>query len=97
MPVTGSPPRPTTGQGGAKLWEPKFSYDARKVLQKVRAASGYQCGKYLPAVLDSLEHRGDLPSEAERVARIGRGVSVICAWSRAIRSKPALRSPSSRP
>ncbi|MGH3834050.1 MAG: integrase catalytic domain-containing protein [Pseudonocardiaceae bacterium] len=43
---------------------PKFSYDARKVLQKVWAASGGQCGKYLAASmrtqLDGLERHGEL-------------------------------------
>ena len=43
---------------------PKFSYDARKVLQKVWAASGGQCGKYLAASmviqLDALERHGEL-------------------------------------
>ena len=41
-----------------------FSYDARKVLQKVWAASGGQCGKYLAASmrthLDGLERHGEL-------------------------------------
>jgi hypothetical protein len=39
---------------------PKYSYDAVKVLQRVWAASGGQCGKYLAASmriqLDGLEH-----------------------------------------
>ena len=43
---------------------PKFSYDAVKVLQKVWAASGGQCGKYLAASmrlqLDGLERHGEL-------------------------------------
>lgn len=42
----------------------KFSYDARKVLQRVWAASGGQCGKYLAASmrtqLDGLERHGEL-------------------------------------
>jgi len=42
----------------------KFSYDARKVLQKVWAASGGQCGKYLAVSmrtqLDGLERHGEL-------------------------------------
>lgn len=42
----------------------KFSYDARLVLQRVRAASGGQCGKYLAASmrlqLDALERHGEL-------------------------------------
>ena len=43
---------------------PKFSYDAVKVLQRVWAASGGQCGKYLAASmrtqLDGLERHGEL-------------------------------------
>jgi hypothetical protein len=42
----------------------KFCYDARKVLQKVWAASGGQCGKYPAASmrtqLDALERHGEL-------------------------------------
>lgn len=42
----------------------KFSYDARRVLQVVWAASGGQCGKYLAASmriqLDGLERHGEL-------------------------------------
>lgn len=48
----------------------KFSYDARKVLQRVWAASGGQCGKYLAASmatqLDGLERHGELVEGAER-------------------------------
>ena len=48
----------------------KFSYDARKVLQRVWAASGGQCGKYLAASmatqLDGLERHGELIEGAER-------------------------------
>jgi hypothetical protein len=43
---------------------PKYSYDALKVLQRVWAASGGQCGKYLRArmglQLDGLERHGEL-------------------------------------
>lgn len=42
----------------------RYSYDARKVLQRVWAASGGQCGKYLAASmrtqLDALERHGEL-------------------------------------
>jgi hypothetical protein len=46
-----------------------YSYDARKVLQRVWAASGGQCGKYLAASmraqLDALERHGELvPGQA---------------------------------
>src|SRR5208283_4024919 len=43
---------------------PKYSYDALKVLQRVWAASGGPCGKYLAASmriqLDGLERHGEL-------------------------------------
>lgn len=49
---------------------PKFSYDARKVLQRVWAASGGQCGKYLAACmrtqLDGLERHGELAFGVDR-------------------------------
>ncbi len=48
----------------------KYSYDALKVLQRVWAASGGQCGKYLAASmrtqLDALERHGELIDGAER-------------------------------
>ena len=44
--------------------KPKYSYDALKVLQKVWAASGGQCGRYLAASmalqLAALERHGEL-------------------------------------
>ena len=49
---------------------PKYSYDALKVLQKVWAASGGQCGKYLAASmqlqLDGLERHGELACGVDR-------------------------------
>ncbi|MDN5745168.1 MAG: transposase family protein [Nocardioidaceae bacterium] len=52
---------------------PKFSYDARKVLQRVWAASGGQCGKYLVVSmrvhLDALERHGELVEGADRYSR----------------------------
>ena len=49
---------------------PKYSYDAMKVLQKVWAASGGQCGKYLAASmliqLDGLERHGELLDGVDR-------------------------------
>jgi len=49
---------------------PKYSYDALKVLQKVWAASGGQCGRYLAASmalqLDSLERHGELVPDQDR-------------------------------
>lgn len=42
----------------------KYSFDATKVLQRVWAFSGYECGKYLavamPQLLESLERHGEL-------------------------------------
>ena len=49
---------------------PKYSYDALKVLQKVWAASGGQCGRYLAASmglqLDALERHGELVPGKDR-------------------------------
>lgn len=49
---------------------PKYSYDTLKVLQKVWAASGGQCGKYLVASmqvqLDGLERHGELVDGTDR-------------------------------
>jgi len=49
---------------------PKYSYDALKVLQRVWAASGGQCGKYLAASmvlqLDGLERHGELEFGRDR-------------------------------
>lgn len=48
----------------------KYSYDALKVLQKVWAASGGQCGRYLAASmalqLDALERHGELVCGQDR-------------------------------
>jgi hypothetical protein len=48
----------------------KYSYDTRKVLQRVWAASGGQCGKYLAASmrtqLDALERHGELVDGQDR-------------------------------
>jgi hypothetical protein len=55
---------------------PKFSYDALKVLQRVWAASGGQCGKYLAASmliqLDGLERHGELIDGVGRYSRTVR-------------------------
>ena len=63
--AAGRPPgrgRPEPG-GRAR----KYSYDALKILQRVWAASGGQCGKYLkesmPLLLDLLEGAGELDGE----------------------------------
>lgn len=50
--------------------KPKYSYDALKVLQKVWAASGGQCGRYLAASmalqLAALERHGELVPSQDR-------------------------------
>ena len=54
---------------------PKYSYAAVKVLQRVWAASGGQCGKYLAASmriqLDGLERYGELVPGKDQVRRLG--------------------------
>ena len=65
---------PGTGRSVAarlrKPRNPKYSYDALKVLQRVWAASGGQCGKYLAACmalqLDGLERHGELEFGRDR-------------------------------
>lgn len=56
---------------------PKYSYDTLKVLQKVWAASGGQCGKYLVASmrlqLDGLERHGELACGVDRYSPVVRG------------------------
>lgn len=58
---------------GRKRRAGKYSYDAVKVLQKVWAASGGQCGKYLavsmPGLLDALEAHGELVDGQDRYSR----------------------------
>ena len=55
---------------------PKYSYDALKVLQKVWAASGGQCGKYLAASmalqLDGLQRHGELVFGGDRYSHTVR-------------------------
>lgn len=66
----------------------KFSYDARRLLQRVWAASGGQCGKYLAASmatqLAGLERHGELIEGQDRyspsvgtAARVGDTESVV--------------------
>lgn len=67
-----SPPGPgrQVARRPRKPRSPKFSYDARKVLQRVWASSGGQCGKYLVVSmrlhLDLLERAGKLVFGAGR-------------------------------
>ena len=55
----------------------KYSYDALKVLQRVWAISGGQCGKYLAEsmslLLDSLEAHGELVDGTDRYSPAVRG------------------------
>ncbi len=55
----------------------KYSYDALKVLQRVWAATGGQCGKYLAASmglqLDLLERHGELTIGTDRYDAVVRG------------------------
>jgi len=55
---------------------PKYSYDTRKVLQRVWAVSGGQCGKYLAASmrtqLDALERHGELLVGQDRYSPVVR-------------------------
>jgi hypothetical protein len=62
---------------GRKRRSPKCSCDAVKVLQRVWAASGGQCGKYLAASmrlqLDGLERHGELVDGVDRYGPAVRG------------------------
>ena len=64
---------------------PKYSYDASKVLQKVWAASGGQCGRYLVASmalqLDALQRHGELVCGQDRYSSDVR--AELLAMSRA--------------
>ncbi len=59
-----------TARAPRKPRSPKYSYDAVKVLQRVWAASGGQCGKYLAASmriqLDGLERHSELTVGVDR-------------------------------
>jgi hypothetical protein len=61
---------PGTGRRPRKPRTPKYSYDALKVLQRVWAASGGQCGKYLAASmrlqLDGLQRHDELAFGRDR-------------------------------
>jgi len=79
----------------------KFSYDARKVLQRVWAASGGQCGKYLvvslPDLLDALERHGELVDGADRYSPevraelLGMSAATIDRYLAPARASDALR------
>ena len=63
-------PRPRAAKPGTRQRARKYSYDATKVLQRVWAFSGFECGKYLavamPALLDALERHGELVDSQAR-------------------------------
>lgn len=81
-----SPPGFGLARKARKRRAPKFSYDALKVLQKVWAASGGQCGKYLAASMRvqfvGLERHGELVEGIDR-------------YSPAVRAKLLAMSPAS--
>lgn len=80
---------------------PKFSFDARKVLQRVWAASGGQCGKYLAASmglqLDALERHGELVcgqdrySPQVRAELLAMSAATIDRYLRPARAKDQVR------
>ncbi len=57
-------PRPRAVRKTRRPRARKYSYDAVKVLQRVWAFAGFECGKYLavsmPTLLDALERHGEL-------------------------------------
>lgn len=82
----------------------KYSYDAVRVLQRVWAASGGQCGKYLAASmrvqLDGLERHGELVvgmgrySEAVRAELLAMSAASIDRYLKAAKAADQLRGTS---
>ncbi|HQZ86674.1 MAG: hypothetical protein QG671_2195 [Actinomycetota bacterium] len=82
----------------------KYSYDSLKVLQRVWAASGGQCGRYLTvsmrAQLDGLERHGELVfgvdrySEVVRAELLAMSSASIDRYLRAAKATDALRGAS---
>ncbi|MGH3097041.1 MAG: DDE-type integrase/transposase/recombinase [Streptosporangiales bacterium] len=80
---------------------PKYSYDAIKVLQRVWAASGGQCGKYLAASmriqLDGLERHGELVLGEDRYSAqvccelLSMSAATIDRYLRTARAGDAIR------
>lgn len=70
-------PRPRAAKSARKPRARKYSYDATKVLQRVWALSGGECGKYLAAsmslLLDALERHGELVAGKARYSSQVRG------------------------
>ena len=98
-----SPPGPgrAVAKRSRKPRAPKYSYDAIKVLQRVWAASGGQCGKYLAVSmriqLDGLERHGELVfgvdrySEAVRVELLAMSPASIDRYLGPAKATDALR------
>ena len=81
----------------------RYSYDALKVLQRVWAASGGQCGKYLkesmPVLLDLLEASGELDDEprytpAVRDELVAMSAATIDRYLAPVRATEQLRGKS---
>lgn len=81
----------------------RYSYDALKVLQRVWAASGGQCGKYLkesmPLLLDLLEASGELDDEprytpAVRDELVAMSAATIDRYLAPVRATEQLRGKS---
>jgi hypothetical protein len=99
---------PGAGRGIAKRPRkpraPKYSYDTVKVLQKVWAASGGQCGKYLVASmaiqLDGLERHGELVfgrdrySKAVREELLAMSAASIDRYLRPVKAKDQIKGKS---
>ena len=79
----------------------KFSYDATKILQRVWAFSGYQCGKDLvvamPTLLDALERHGELVTRKAgygpevRAELLAMSAATIDRYLKPARNQDALR------
>ena len=84
--------------------KPKYSYDALKVLQKVWAASGGQCGRYLAASmavqLAALERHGELVPGRDRYGpevraeRLAMSSATIDRYLRAAKARDQIKGKS---
>ncbi|WP_394217165.1 transposase family protein [Brachybacterium vulturis] len=84
-----------------KARSPKYSYDALKALQRVWAASGFQCGKYLvvsmPLLLDLLERAGHLDAGTDHYGPMVRteleamSAATIDRYLKPVKAKDQLR------
>lgn len=94
-------PRPRAVKPVKRQRARKYSYDAMKVLQRVWAFSGHECGKYLAAsmsvLLDALERHGELvPSKARysgqvRAELLGMSAATIDRYLAPARARDPLR------